>query len=157
MRLIDLKRDTNFTLQNQSAVKGQKLGLCQQSLIFLSHRRVSPFSRGVILTRACVSLALLSLREMRTTRCLRIPFLDLFIEIREEQGFCVTKSVFGFCVRVRGLRLKGRVKRGCSQLIAFPPVFMLFSCRNAPIRVTFLHFLQQAISEFPRVSVSKRG
>ena len=28
MRLIDLDRDTNFTLQNQSAVKGEKLGLC---------------------------------------------------------------------------------------------------------------------------------
>ena len=27
MRLIDLEGDTNFTLQNQSAVKGQKLGL----------------------------------------------------------------------------------------------------------------------------------
>ena len=25
---FDLERDTNFTLQNQSAVKGQKLGLC---------------------------------------------------------------------------------------------------------------------------------
>ena len=43
MRLIDLEGDTNFTLQNQSAVKGQKLGLCLQSLIFLSPRRVSPF------------------------------------------------------------------------------------------------------------------
>ena len=63
MRLIDLKRDTNFTLQNQSAVKGQKLGLCQQSLIFLSHRRVSPFSRGVIFTRARVLLSLPSLRK----------------------------------------------------------------------------------------------
>ena len=31
--------------------------------IFLFPRRVSPFSRGVILTSACVSLALLSLRE----------------------------------------------------------------------------------------------
>ena len=52
------------------------------ALSFLSHRRVSPFSRGVILTRACVSLALLSLREMGTTRSLRISFLiistDLF-------------------------------------------------------------------------------
>ena len=28
MRLIDLEGDTNFTLQNQSAVKGEKLGLC---------------------------------------------------------------------------------------------------------------------------------
>ena len=28
MRLIDLGGDTNFTLQNQSAVKGQKLGFC---------------------------------------------------------------------------------------------------------------------------------
>ena len=43
MRLIDLEGDTNFTLRNQSAVKGQKLGLCLQSLIFLSPRRVSPF------------------------------------------------------------------------------------------------------------------
>ena len=38
MRLIDLEGDRNFTLQNQSAVKGQKLGLCLQSLIFLSPR-----------------------------------------------------------------------------------------------------------------------
>ena len=29
MRLIELERDTIFTLQNQSAVKGHKLGLCQ--------------------------------------------------------------------------------------------------------------------------------
>ena len=43
MRLIDLEGDKNFTLQNQSAVKGQKLGLCLWSLIFLSPRRVSPF------------------------------------------------------------------------------------------------------------------
>ena len=28
MRLMDLERDTNFTLQNQLAMKGQKLGLC---------------------------------------------------------------------------------------------------------------------------------
>ena len=28
MRLIDLEGDTNFTNQNRSAVKGQKLGLC---------------------------------------------------------------------------------------------------------------------------------
>ena len=28
IRLIDLKGDTNFALQNQSVVKGQKLGLC---------------------------------------------------------------------------------------------------------------------------------
>ena len=63
MRLIDLEGDTNFTLQNQSAVKGQKLGLCLQSLIFLSPRHVSPFSRGVIFTRALVSLAQLSLRK----------------------------------------------------------------------------------------------
>ena len=28
MRLIDLEGDTNFTIQNRSAVKGQKLGLC---------------------------------------------------------------------------------------------------------------------------------
>ena len=28
MRLIDLEGDMNFTLQNKSAVKGQKLGLC---------------------------------------------------------------------------------------------------------------------------------
>ena len=28
MRLIDLEGDGNFTLQNQSAVKGRKLGLC---------------------------------------------------------------------------------------------------------------------------------
>ena len=43
MLLIDLEGDTNFTLQNQSAVKGQKLGLCLQSLFFLSPRCVSPF------------------------------------------------------------------------------------------------------------------
>ena len=46
-----------------STVKGQKLRLCLQSLIFLSPRRVSPFSHGVIFTRASISLALLSLRE----------------------------------------------------------------------------------------------
>ena len=28
LRLIDLEGDTNFTLQNKSVVKGQKLGLC---------------------------------------------------------------------------------------------------------------------------------
>ena len=54
MRLIDLEEDTN----NQSAVKGQKLGLCLQSLIFLSPHRVTPFSRWVIFMPALVSLAL---------------------------------------------------------------------------------------------------
>ena len=43
MGLIDLEGDMNFTLQNQSAVKGEKLGLCLQSLIFLSPRRMSLF------------------------------------------------------------------------------------------------------------------
>ena len=43
MSLIDLEGDTNFTLQNQSAVKGRKLGLSLLSLIFPSPRRVSPF------------------------------------------------------------------------------------------------------------------
>ena len=33
MHLIYLKGYTNFTLQNQSAVKGQKLGLCLQSFV----------------------------------------------------------------------------------------------------------------------------
>ena len=46
-RLIDLEGETNFTLQNRSAVKGQKLGLCLWFVIFLSPQRVSPFSRGV--------------------------------------------------------------------------------------------------------------
>ena len=62
MPLIDLEGETNFTLQNQSAVKGQKLGLRLWFLIFLSPHRVSPFSRGVI-TRARVSLCLLSLTK----------------------------------------------------------------------------------------------
>ena len=59
MRLIDLKEDTNFTLQNQLAVKGQKLGFCLYSLIFslpttscLSHRgdfhACSHFARSTI-------------------------------------------------------------------------------------------------------------
>ena len=43
MRLMDLETDTNFTLQNQSAMKGQKVGLCLQSLIFPSPRCVLPF------------------------------------------------------------------------------------------------------------------
>ena len=65
MRLIDLEGETNFTLQNRSnsSVKGQNLGLCLWFLIFLSPHRVSPFSRGVI-TRARVSLGLLSLQEI---------------------------------------------------------------------------------------------
>ena len=37
--------------------------LCLQSLIFVSPRHVSPFSRGVISTRARVSFDLLSPRE----------------------------------------------------------------------------------------------
>ena len=61
--LIDLKGDKNFTLQNQLALKGQKLGLCLQSLIFLSPHRFSPFSRRVIFMGAHISLALLFLRE----------------------------------------------------------------------------------------------
>ena len=45
--IIDLEGETNFTLPNRSAVKGQKLGLCLWFVIFLSPQRVSPFSRGV--------------------------------------------------------------------------------------------------------------
>ena len=40
MCLIDLEGETNFTLQNRSAVKGQKLGLCLWFVIFLSPHRV---------------------------------------------------------------------------------------------------------------------
>ena len=58
MRLIDLEGETNFTIQNRSAVKGQKLGLCLWLVIFLCPHRVSPFSRGMI-THARVSLRLL--------------------------------------------------------------------------------------------------
>ena len=80
MRFIDLKGDTNFTLQNQSAVRGQKLRFCLKSLIFLSPRRVSNFSRGVIFTRARVSLALLSLRkngDYSQSKCYEKPYQPL--------------------------------------------------------------------------------
>ena len=64
MCLIDLEGDTSFSLQNQSAVKGQKLGLCLLSPSFFSLPAACRlFSRGVIFTRARVSLALLSLRK----------------------------------------------------------------------------------------------
>ena len=63
MCLIDLKGNKNFTLQNQLALKGQKLGLCLQSLIFLSRHCFLPFSCGVIFMGAQISLALLFLRE----------------------------------------------------------------------------------------------
>ena len=57
------------------------------NLIFLSPRRTSPFSRGVIFTRVRVSLALLSLRKMGTTLvyiftdhapCLPLPPADKY-------------------------------------------------------------------------------
>ena len=54
---------TSHSKISTSAVRGQKLRLCLKSLIFLSPRRVSNFSRGVIFTRARVSLAPLSLRK----------------------------------------------------------------------------------------------
>ena len=64
MRLIDLEGDTNFTLQNQSAMKGQKLGLCLQSLIFLSPRRVSPFlAWGDFHARSRFARSTISLRK----------------------------------------------------------------------------------------------
>ena len=63
MCLIDLKGNKNFTLQTQLALKGQKLGLCLQSLIFLSPHCFLPFSCGVIFMGAQISLALLFLRE----------------------------------------------------------------------------------------------
>ena len=56
MSLIDLEGDTNFTLQNQLAVKGQKLGLCLPAVCHL-------FSHRLIFMRARVSLSLLSLRK----------------------------------------------------------------------------------------------
>ena len=64
MRLIDLDRDTNFTLQNQSAVTRVKsLGfVCSPSFFSLS-AACRLFWRGAIFTRARVSLGLLSLRK----------------------------------------------------------------------------------------------
>ena len=41
MRLIDLEGDTSFTLKNQSAVKGQKLGLCPEVSV-VPHFPLSP-------------------------------------------------------------------------------------------------------------------
>ena len=70
MGLIDLKGDTNFTLQNQSAAppvgreRSKAWALSVVPHFSLSLCRVSPFSRGLIFTWALVSLALLlSLRK----------------------------------------------------------------------------------------------
>ena len=82
MCLIDLEEDTNFTLQNQSAVKGEKesiflsrvegrgkvdsvksLGFVCSPSFFSLPTACRLFSRGVIFTRARVLLALLSLRK----------------------------------------------------------------------------------------------
>ena len=72
MRLIDLEGDTDFTLQNQSAVKGQNgLGFVCSPSFFSLPAACRLFSRGVIFTPARVSLALLSLRKNGgTTRSL---------------------------------------------------------------------------------------
>ena len=76
MRLIDLEGDTNFTLQNQSAVKGQKLGLCLQSLIFLSLRRVSPFlAWGNFHARSRFARSTIPEEKWGTTRSLAITYL----------------------------------------------------------------------------------
>ena len=49
-----------FVTTDLSSVTGSAM----KRLLELSHRRVSPFSRGVIFTRARVSLALLSLGKI---------------------------------------------------------------------------------------------
>ena len=72
MRLIDLEGDTNVTLQNQSAVKGQKLGLCLWSLIFLSPRRVSPFlAWGNFHVPSCFARSTILEEKWGTTRSLK--------------------------------------------------------------------------------------
>ena len=63
MRLIDLEGDTNFTLQNQSAVKGKKLWFVCSTSFFSLPAACRLFSRGMIFTLVHVSLALLSLRK----------------------------------------------------------------------------------------------
>ena len=76
MCLIDLEGDTNFTLQNQSAVKGQKLGLCLQSLIFLSSRRVSPFlAWGYFHAHSRFARSTISEEKWGNTRSLNISYL----------------------------------------------------------------------------------
>ena len=54
MRLINLEGDTSFIFQNQSAVKGQRFGLCPEVFVF---------SRGVIFTRAHDSLSVIPERK----------------------------------------------------------------------------------------------
>ena len=72
MRLIDLEGDTNFTLQNQSAVKGQQLRLCLYPLIFLSPRRVAPFLAWIDFhTRLRFARSTIPQEKWGTTRSLR--------------------------------------------------------------------------------------
>ena len=64
---IATEEPPEFCVVRATYIKVQKLGLYLQSLIFLTPRRVSPFSRGVVFTLARVSLAHLSLRKNGTT------------------------------------------------------------------------------------------
>ena len=65
MHLIDLKGNTNFTLQNRSALNRERSQTWALSVVphfSLSAPRLA-FLTGVIFTRARISLALLSLWE----------------------------------------------------------------------------------------------
>ena len=65
MRLIDLKGNTNFTLQNRSALNRERSQAWALSVVphfSLSAPRLA-FLAGVIFMRARISLALLSLWE----------------------------------------------------------------------------------------------
>ena len=72
MRLIDLEGDTNFTLQNQSTVKGD----AHIFLIFLSPRRVSPFlAWGDFHARSRFARSTIPEEKWGTTRSLLLSVL----------------------------------------------------------------------------------
>ena len=65
-----------------------------RNVIFLSHRRVSPFSRGLIFTRARVSLALLSVRKIGGLLVVYFTFVSSNkLKTANSEGFRPSRSL----------------------------------------------------------------
>ena len=101
MRLIGLKGDTNFALQNQSTVKGQKLWALSvvppfSLLIFSLPGARLAFLAWVIFTRARVSLALLSRREKEGLLVVYLDDSPLISKPKDSCDWNILEATGGF-------------------------------------------------------------
>ena len=110
--------------KNQSAVKGQKLGLCLWSLIFLSPLRVSPFlAWGDFHARSRFARSTIPEEKWGTTRSLAAVEMAIQRAVETDEVLLHTYSFLSLCVN-DDLPLKTVLKFVKAQVKGHPEVLM---------------------------------